>query len=41
MTIEIKQTEGKWLINGKMYEFCNDEEKKFFIEFINSFKYQE
>lgn len=41
MTIEIKQTEGKWLINGKMFTECNYAEQRFFVEFINSFKYEE
>lgn len=41
MTIEIKQTEGKWFINGKMYKDCTFCEQRFFIEFLNSFRYEE
>ena len=41
LTIEIKQTNGKWLINGKQYKDCTFAEQKFFHEFLNSFKYDE
>lgn len=41
MTIEIKNTGGKWLINGKPYNECTYTEQRYFIEFINSLKYEE
>lgn len=34
MKIEITKINGKWLVNGKPYDKVNDEEKKFFDEFI-------
>jgi hypothetical protein len=34
MTIEIKKTDGRWLINGKTYDKLNAEEKDFFDKFI-------
>lgn len=40
MKIEIKNTNGKWLINGKPYNECTFCEQQFFNEFIKSFKYE-
>ena len=40
MIIEIKRTNGRWLINGKPYSEINDEEKEFFDSFIIFMKQQ-
>ena len=41
MIVEIKQTNGKCLINGKPYNECTFCEQRFFIEFLNSFRYED
>ena len=38
MTIEIKRTAGKWLVNGKPYHKISGEEKTFFDNFIAAMK---
>lgn len=39
MVIEIKKTDGKWLVNGKKYTDLCGAEKQFFDEFIETMKY--
>lgn len=39
MVIEIKKTDGKWLVNGKLYADLIGAEKQFFDEFITEMKY--
>lgn len=41
MVIEIKNIGGKWHINGKTFMECTYTEQRYFIEFINSLKYEE
>lgn len=38
MKIELKQSNGRWLINNKTYALCSSEEKQFFDEFIKEIK---
>ena len=37
-SIEVKLTDGKWLINGKQYHELGKEEKIFFDEFLIAMK---
>jgi hypothetical protein len=39
--IIIEKVNGKWLINGKTYTNINDDEKKFFDEFILFMKWEQ
>lgn len=39
LTFDIKQTSGKWLINGKQYADCNLYEKRFFDDFLKHMHY--
>jgi len=39
LVIEIKNTSGKWLINGKQYIECSTQEQAFFNEFIKHMNY--
>jgi len=38
MTLEIKCTNGKWLINGKPYNELQPDEQRFFEEFLSKMK---
>ncbi len=40
MRIEVKKTDGKWLINGKTYDKISDKEKTFFDEFIIAMRWR-
>lgn len=39
LVIEILNTSGKWLINGKQYNECTEIEKDFFNDFIKHMNY--
>jgi len=38
LVIEIKNTGGKWLINGKQYAECTSAEKQYFDQFTKHMK---
>lgn len=38
LVIEIKNTGGKWLINGKQYKDCNIDEQRYFDQFTQHIK---
>ena len=39
LSIVIKNTSGKWLINGKQYKDCNSLKQSFFDKFIKEMNY--
>lgn len=40
MKIEIKQSNGIWLINSKPYEECTLCEQRYFLEFCKAMNYE-